>query len=563
MIMRKYILYALCFVAIALCAVGCYDDEGNYDYHEVNMVDVVIPQTSVRMPKDKAVEVSIVPKISQTLEQMEDNLAFQWRRLKENAEIGSDRFSDYEDYSVGKECKITIEPEQATGVGLMLIVSNKKDGTTWYQFGKVSIIKPFNPCWFVLQEKDEKGILGVIEGNPEAYSISSDVFKMETGGSFPLEGKPLAVAARRQYGDPYYSTQYMFELYMYPALMLVTNQALSLFTPSTLQPKYESNKILFEPYQQGKVPNIEYYKMTRSGELIVNDGKAYFSYMDGYCLPFTVKMDDELPSLSAYGSYGQGMLFFDMENHRFLYGSTYSIMDYMKYRSNKSKEVRDGTTTWSDDVRPKELYTFDESSDNAFDPDNIDPSLQIKDMVTGGNYGYYTYAIAARQGEKALTVFKFNSDEEPECAAKYENIQLPAEVDLANAKFAASHAYAANIIFMTSGNKLYRINLDRALVTELYAYSPDPSAQISCLKFKDSESVGDEDEDDEEMVKYKDSLGMCLGLGINTGDKGVVVEIQLTIAGDVSRAANGICVYENPDQPIGKIVDITYNYELE
>lgn len=54
---------------------------------------------------------------------------------------------------------------------------------------------------------------------------------------------------------------------------------------------------------------------------------------------------------------------------------------------------------------------------------------------------------------------------------------------------------------------------------------------------------------------------MSLGLGINTADKGLVVELQLTVAGDVSRGENSICVYEDPNQPIGKIVDISYNYE--
>ena len=44
----------------------------------------------------------------------------------------------------------------------MLVVSDKRNGTAWYQQGQVTIIKPFNPCWFVLQEKENKGVLGAI-----------------------------------------------------------------------------------------------------------------------------------------------------------------------------------------------------------------------------------------------------------------------------------------------------------------------------------------------------------------------------------------------------------------
>ena len=157
-------------------------------------------------------------------------------------------------------------------------------------------------------------------------------------------------------------------------------------------------------------------------------------------------------------------------------------------------------------------------------------------------------------------MFKFSAqDEDPICAARY-TIALPAEVNVETAKFAASYAYTANLIFMTSGNKLYRIDLGRGRAIELYTYETDPSAQIVSFKFKDPESVREED-DDEEIGEYKEKLGMSLGLGINTADKGVVVELQLTVAGDVAREENSICVYEDPDQPIGKIVDISYNYE--
>ena len=34
---------------------GCYDDKGDYDYHDVNTMDIVIPETKVRMPKEEAV----------------------------------------------------------------------------------------------------------------------------------------------------------------------------------------------------------------------------------------------------------------------------------------------------------------------------------------------------------------------------------------------------------------------------------------------------------------------------------------------------------------------------
>lgn len=547
--MRKFIKYIIGFVGATLLQTSCYDDKGDYDYHDVNTMEVVIPETKLRMPKEEAVEVSIMPQISQTLEQNEENLVFQWKKARAGVKAGSDRFSDYEDYSVGKECKITVEPNESENIGLMLVVTDKRNGTTWYKVGELVIIRPLNPCWFVLQEKEEKGVLGAIEGNPEGYYVYPDVFKSESNLSFPLEGKPMAVSARREYGNAMAAALFgRYGLRADPALMLVTNKDAALITPSTLGVMYKSDKILFEPTVQGEEVKIDYYKMGIHGEIFVNDGKAYCAYMDGFCIPYSIRKGEELPTISAYGTYGNNMLYFDATNHCFLKASALSFpTDYMLISAYTSTYIRQGLK-WIDKY-PISANPVGQNStlENVFNPDVIDPSLQVKDIVTGGESGSYAYAIAAPQNGKELTVFKFSSQSaEPACAAKY-NIVLPPEVNVETAKFAASFAYTTNNIFMTSGNKLYRINLDRGQVVELYTYDADPSAQITCLKFKDSEN--------------EEQLGMSLGLGINTADKGVVVELQLTIAGDVDRAENSICIYEDVDNPLGKIVDITYNYE--
>lgn len=548
--MRKYIICIVSFIGAALLHTGCYDDKGDYDYHDVNTMEVVIPETKLRMPKTEAVEVSIIPEISQTLEQNEENLVYQWKKTKAGVKAGSDRFIDYEDYSMGKECKVTVTPYQSENIGLMLVVTDKKNGTIWYKVGEIKIIRPLNPCWFVLQEKEEKGVLGAIEGNPEGYYIYPDVFKSESNLTFPLLGKPLAVSARKEYGNAMAASLLFFlGLKADPALMLVTDKDAALITPSTLAVKYQSDKILFESAMQGKEVNIDFYKMGVHGELFVNDGKPFCAYMDGYCIPYSIGEGDDFPAISAYGTYGDNMLYFDAVNHRFLKAPALAYPDdFMYISAYTSNYIRSGTTTWTDQYAISARSVGQNSTHaNIFNPDEVDGSLQVKDIITGGSNGSYGYAVGAPQSGKELTVFKFSGkSDEPACAAKY-TIVLPPDVNVDKTKFAASYAYTANIIFMTAGNKLYRIDLDRGRVVELYAYEANPSAQITCLKFKNAES-------DEE-------LGMSLALGINTADKGVVVELQLTVAGDVDRAENSICVYEDAENPFNKIVDITYNYE--
>ena len=42
--------------------------------------------------------------------------------------------------------------------------------------------------------------------------------------------------------------------------------------------------------------------MDKHGELFVNDGKSYFAYMDGCCVPYSIKnnANGDYPSVSVY-----------------------------------------------------------------------------------------------------------------------------------------------------------------------------------------------------------------------------------------------------------------------
>ena len=180
--------------------------------------------------------------------------------------------------------------------------------------------------------------------------------------------------------------------------MVVTDRDLALLTPSTLITRYPSNKILFEPTGKGEPLNIELYKMSTHGELFVNSGKAYCAPMDGFCVPFSVKKESEFPAISAYGSYGGGYLFFDSENHRFLASSILGFSDYMVPNS-ATQDIRNYGTKWTDQ-KPVRTYLMSSDESNVFDPNKIDPSLEVHDIVTGGNGGNFAYAIAAPHNGK-------------------------------------------------------------------------------------------------------------------------------------------------------------------
>ena len=324
---------------------------------------------------------------------------------------------------------------------------------------------------------------------------------------FPLDGKPLAVTTRRKYGPIDQMSAMILGLTPVPVLTLVTDKDAALFTPSSLIMKFRSDKILFEPVREGKAIKIDAYKMDKHGELFVNDGKSYFAYMDGCCVPYSIKnrANGDYPSVSVYGTYGTNLLFFDSSTHSFLRCKALTGFGDYYGPSNNAKYIRLGSIVW-DDEYPIEAITInpDDEEGSAFNPNNIDPSLQVRTIVTGGNGGNNAYAIASTQSGKDLTVFKFSSNTST-CAGLY-TVSLPSEIDVETAKFAASYAYTADLLFVASGNKLYRIDLNRGLVTELYQYEADPSAQITCLKFKDAENEEDAPDSDESSPGNRNEL---------------------------------------------------------
>lgn len=550
--MKKIYLYILGLVSMTLVQ-SCYDDKGNYDYHAVNDMKVEIPEAKIRMPKENPATVTLTPELTQTLAENEDNLTFEWKKLNKDAKIGSMRLADYTDYSIGKICQVEVEPNNPESIGMMLIVTDKTTGQKWYQLGKVAVVKPLNPAWFVLQEDaDQKGIVGAIEGDPDGFFAYADVFKSETGESFSLEGKPLAIAAKGNYG---YSSMGGT---MFANLTIATDKNIATYSPSTLTMKYGTNKILFENALNNVPVNLSYYKMDKKGEMFVTDKKAYFAYDDGWCVPYSVydkqvNSDGEeeqvafLPTCSAtFSSY---VLAYNPATHRFRIGSAFSsMMDYFGTSYYYSQYYRRGSQ-WKD-KKPLVFRDLSEDADGnyAFDPSNVDASLQILDILRGGDNGNYAYAVMASEGASQITVFRFSNADDPLCAGKY-TIDLDPSIDLKTAKFAASQAYSAHFIFMAAGNSVYRIDMERQKIEKIYSYDADANAKIACLKFRDPEDA-------------ENGNGMILGFGINTSaGQGLLGELKLTIAGDVDRSENASYIFQDANNRFGKIVDISYNYE--
>lgn len=554
--MKKTYFYILGLMTMVLVQ-SCYEDKGNYDYNfdAVNKLTVEIPEVKVRMPKDEPVTVTLTPELKQTVSQSEDNLTFEWKKLKkgDNIKIGSKRLADYDDYSTGKVCNVEVEAGNPESIGMLLVISDKVTGQQWFELGKVAVVKPLNPAWFVLQENDaQHGIIGAVEGDANGFFAYSDVFKSETGESFSLEGKPLAIEANGSYGYKSMGGT------SFANLTIATDKNIATYSPSTLQMMYGTNKIMFENAKNNVPVNLSFYRMDKKGEMFVTDKKAYFAYDDGWCVPYSVydmqeNADGEssqaifLPT--SFASFGNSVLAFNKDTHRFRIGAAFSSMtDYFMTSFYKSQYYRKGSP-WTD-AKPLVFRDLSEDAEGnyAFNPNLVDPSLDVCDILRGGDNGYYAYAIMASEGGSDLTIFRFSKGDDPLCAGKY-TIPVTFPADLKTARFAASQAFSAHFVFMAVGNSVYRIDMERQKMEKIYSYEADSNAKIACLKFRDP-------------LDSQNGNGMILGFAINTSDgKGMIGELQLTVAGDVDRSDNAAFIFSDPQNTFGKIVDISYNYE--
>ena len=252
---------------------------------------------------------------------------------------------------------------------------------------------------------------------------------------------------------------------------------------------------------------------------------------------------------TRFASFGTSVLAFNKDTHRFRIGSAFSGMtDYFMTSYYKSQYYRKGAP-WTD-AKPLVFRDLSEDAEGnyAFDPSNVDASLDVCDILRGGDNGNNAYAIMAAEGASELTIFRFSKGDDPLCAGKY-TVALPNTVDLKTARFAASQAFSAHFVFMASGNSIYRIDMERQKIESIYTYEADGNAKIACLKFRD-------------MLDDENGNGMILGFAVNTSDgKGLLGELQLTVAGDVERAENAAFIFSDPQNTFGKIVDISYNYE--
>ncbi|PKQ63908.1 hypothetical protein BZG02_07815 [Labilibaculum filiforme] len=170
-----------------LLAYGCSDDLGNYDYKELNNVEVT------GLPVDTTVGVLehlvITPVIARELEGREDDLEFTWR-IGTSDTISMERNLDY-----------VIETSVPMGKNICYYhVMDKETGVRYYYEFELNVVATFNLGYYVLSEMpDESSLISYLNTN---YNENSEWISTSTIGDYTLGNKPCGMAknANWRYG---------------------------------------------------------------------------------------------------------------------------------------------------------------------------------------------------------------------------------------------------------------------------------------------------------------------------------------------------------------------------
>lgn len=547
--MKNIIKIALLLLTTATLAYSCYDDEGNYNYTDINEVGIKVDETiNVRLPKgDDSTLVEIVPELSQSLQENESNLSFLWTKVTNATE-------EPVEYGRQKICSLYVK-NNSKDFKIRLTITDASTTVNWYKEIALKMVPPFSNSYFVLQDVGGNSVLGAVDGEGGAGIVIPNVYQEETGSALPIEGKPIALAGDEQYGSTSPMPEFMYPMYGWNPkqriITVVTDRDAMVMNAENLRKVHADNLKTMMKCINGFNPAPEKLLYAEGhGEMLINDGKLYWANMDGFSLFRTVTMESpETFSPQNVGALGKkGYIVYDNSKQRFLVCQKSSDFYYDIYTN---KPIYDNEIAPSDDNGATLEMIGKTDVENEFNPDHIEGISKVLDIISGGPGFVHTYACAIGT-DNMIHIFRFNadgwpaSDKTPRCDGYY-HVALPEGVQNGEElSFAISSAYDG-ILFIAGGNKIYKLDTKRAQpkLSAIYEYE-NPAAKITRIKFKYPTTYWE--------IPYQ----YTVAASVDNGGDNSIIEILLNSAGDVSRDTQSIHEYKG----FGKIVDFVYSFKF-
>lgn len=532
-------------IGMSLLLGSCYEDKGNYDYHEINDIVITTSEYSYTTPKEGMTNsVVISPTITQTITTGTENLAYEWKR-----QTGT---LSWEVVGHDPTYTLTVTSSDTQPIVLRLAVTDTTLDIITYEEITVKPIFKFNQSWFLLQNVDGQAVLGCVDGEGYAREMTTDVYKRETGTS--LIGSPVGLGMHN-----FLRTTAVTELNPNYEILLgvfTSNQEPYILKGATLENhNYNYWRLLYEKKVKGDlIGNPQIMKGNRKNFTIVDNGKLWYALPDELALMYPIELSDKLGGGDNYEVKGIGFastshcLIYDGRGNRFLsYANTALGEGY-----NTRKSIANGAGSQDDryldenDVnRSAKIESIEAGSvPNAFNPETDVPGGFVLDYMGCASGDHNLTIMAIGHVGQQISVFEFCPDALTNiyienmavCNAKWEVTGKGTPTVGTDGKWqVTTSSYFERMFFYAAGNTIYRVDLTQATPAVEVVYETDPEeGAIKMMKLKsDNEDIAYDVNSSSEAVLTKEII-RHLGVLQEDGDgNATLVEIHLTAAGEV------------------------------
>lgn len=513
----------LIYFILGLLVASCYDDKGNYTYQEVNTLDVSLNKVySVRLDKDTTV--TIIPQLSQSLQENEDNLEYTWLHSTTNHNFyGHGKFD-----TVGLEKNLSfhIDPEVKNLAYAHYFRLNVYDRITDIEYPvntTIELIKPYVGSWMILHRKNGQTELGSVEYIGGDIVVQEDAYYEETGKRFT--GKPQALMSYTT-SCKYYGTGSGWNMFT-----VITDDPVEsgVYCQWKHFEKKDSLTRMVAPLAQN---SFDFQHITladgdgTASALLLSGGMLYQSPRAGKIYEPAADLEGEV-NITLASKISNNALLYDEAGHRFVfYYNTSDGLGVKKYDPLYFSESEENTNLI------KAIPTRD-GNVSAVNPNKLPEDQKVLYLGTGYQYAsawtsVYAYALA--KNDTRCFVYEFNprgfNYSDNASFNGYYTINIPQGLD-ESAVFASTPPYSG-LLFYASGNTVYRLDFKQAggKATAIYTHAGGKAVKMKFAKrYLSSSNAFDAYEFD---VQYSLGIGFDMGNG-----KGDFVILNLSSTGSV------------------------------
>lgn len=513
----------LIYFILGLLVASCYDDKGNYTYQEVNTLDVSLNKVySVRLDKDTTV--TIIPQLSQSLQENEDNLEYTWLHSTTNHNFyGHGKFDTV---GLEKNLNFHIDPEAKNLAYAHYFRLNVYDRITDIEYPvntTIELIKPYVGSWMILHRKNGQTELGSVEYIGGDIVVQEDAYYEETGKRFT--GKPQALMSYTT-SCKYYGTGSGWNMFT-----VITDDPVEsgVYCQWKHFEKKDSLTRMVAPLAQN---SFDFQHITladgdgAASALLLSGGMLYQSPRAGKIYEPAADLEGEV-NITLASKISNNALLYDEAGHRFaFYYNTSDGLGVKKYDPLYFSESEENTNLI------KAIPTRD-GNVSAVNPNKLPEDQKVLYLGTGYQYAsawtsVYAYALA--KNDTRCFVYEFNprgfNYSDNASFNGYYTINIPQGLD-ESAVFASTPPYSG-LLFYASGNTVYRLDFKQAggKATAIYTHAGGKAVKMKFAKrYLSSSNAFDAYEFD---VQYSLGIGFDMGNG-----KGDFVILNLSSTGSV------------------------------